>query len=311
MATDATPRRLPAPVLPPWLEAMVPFERYRISIGEYRMHVMETGRRDGLPVLMMHGNPTWGFIYRRVATALEAGPLRLVMPDLIGLGFSDKPHRVGDHTLEHHGRWLGTLLDALGLERVVLVGQDWGGPIGLMALRQLSTRLAGLVLMNTGVFAPRADFRPTLFHRLSHMPGLSDFLFRVLGFPIGVMSLVQGDRRSIRGAVTRAYRYPLRRLADRIAPLALARMVPNAPDHPSVAGLAQCEVFVRGFRGPSALVWGERDPILGRECQRLAAVMPSASIRLTAAGHFLQEEVPEVIADAIREVAAAATTART
>ena len=311
MATAASPHRLPAPQLPPWLEAMVPFERYRISIGEHRMHVMEAGRPDGLAVLMVHGNPTWGFLYRRVATALAATPLRLIMPDLVGLGLSDKPRRVSDHSLEHHGRWLAELINALGLERIVLVGQDWGGPIGLTALRERPARLAGLVLMNTGVFAPRADFRPTPFHRLSHIPGLSDVLFRGLGFPIGAMSLVQGDRRSIRGAVRRAYRYPIRRFADRIAPLALARMVPNAPDHPSVAALGHCEAFVRDFRGPSAIVWGERDPILGRECHRLAAVMPSASVRHTSAGHFLQEEVPNVIASAIHEVAVAVSKART
>src|SRR5579863_2056674 len=124
--------RLPAPELPSWLAAMVPFERYCIRIDGKQMHVMET--RQGTPVLLLHGNPTWGFLYRKVVQRLSGSRLRCIMPDLIGLGFSEKPRDAREHTLEKHATRIGALIDALGLSELVFVGQDWGGAIGGCAL---------------------------------------------------------------------------------------------------------------------------------------------------------------------------------
>ena len=135
--------RLVAPAMPEWLEHSLPFDRYSIRVGEHRMHVMETGQ--GKPILMLHGNPTWGFLYRKVAAQLT-GAGRLLMPDLIGLGFSDKPDTDRAHTLEAHASWLGNLIDALDLCDVVLVVQDWGGPIGLRAVADRKQRLSGCLL---------------------------------------------------------------------------------------------------------------------------------------------------------------------
>jgi haloalkane dehalogenase len=135
------------------------------------------------------------------------------------------------------------------------------------------------------------------------MPVLSDLAFRVGGFPQNLMAMTQGDRRSISGKVARAYRYPLRHIRDRIAPLALARMVPDSQQHHTIAALRACEDFVRAYQGPAAIVWGERDPILGRVLGRIQAMFPQAPVTRTRAGHFLQEEVPDDIAAAIRLVA--------
>lgn len=278
----------------------MPFERYRVQVGDYAMHVSETGA--GRPVLMLHGNPTWGFLYRKVAAALAGEPLRVILPDLVGLGFSDKPRRAEEHQLERHAAWLGALVDALDLSDLVFVGQDWGGPIGLRALADRRERLGGLVILNTVVGPPRPGFRPTAFHRFAHMPLVSDVAFRVLGFPQNSLSTAQGDKRSISGDVARAYRYPLRRLRDRVAPLALARMVPDSLEHRSVPALGVCRELVESFDGPSAIVWGERDPILGRARRSVERSLPRAEVTLTRAGHFLQEEVPDEIARAIRGV---------
>jgi haloalkane dehalogenase len=294
--------RLPAPLLPDWLERMLPFERYAVQIGEHRLHVMESGQ--GRPVLMLHGNPSWGFLYRKVAAALTGEPLRLIMPDLVGLGFSDKPRDAAVHRLEHHGAWIGELIDALELRDLIFVGQDWGGPIGLCALSTRQEQLAGLVILNTVVGPPKPGFRPSAFHRLARMPIVSQLAFVGGGFPQRGMSFAQGDRASIRGEVARAYRYPLRRLRDRVAPLALARMVPSSLEHPSIPALAACQRTVEAFRGPSAIVWGERDPVLGRVRRRIERLLPDAHVTVTDAGHFLQEEVPEAIARAINDVAA-------
>ena len=131
------PTRLPAPEMPHWLQLMVePFERYRIDVGDAEMHVMESG--EGRPVVMLHGNPTWGFLYRKVAERLTGQNLRLVMPDLIGFGFSSRPDSTSDHTLANHAGWFGGLIDALDLRDLVFVGQDWGGAIGTLALADRS-----------------------------------------------------------------------------------------------------------------------------------------------------------------------------
>src|SRR5262249_31546389 len=150
------------------------------------------------------------------------------------LGLSDKPP-ASLHTLERHAAWLGGLIDALGLEDVVLAVQDWGGPIGLAALAERRARLSGIVLLNTVVGPPRPGFRPSAFHRLARLPVVSEVLFRGLGFPQNVLAAAQGDRSSIRGDVARAYRWPLRGLKNNAAPLAMARMVPDSFAHPSIA----------------------------------------------------------------------------
>jgi pimeloyl-ACP methyl ester carboxylesterase len=292
--------RLAPPPMPPWLEAMLPagVTRSLVEVGGYRMHLMEVG--EGRPVLLLHGNPTWGFLYRKVATALAGDPLRLIMPDLVGLGFSDKPRRGGDHQLESHARWLGALLDGLELRRPIFVLQDWGGPIGLRALADRPQLPGALVLLNTVVGPPRPGFRPATFHRLARLPGLSELLFRGFGFPQNALHRVQADPRSIRGDVARAYRFPLAGLRNNVAPLALARMVPDSPLHPSIAALRKGQAFLKGFAGPIAVVWGEKDPILGRVLSWIERLRPGARVTRTAAGHFLQEEVPAEIAEAVR-----------
>ncbi|HTR53243.1 MAG TPA: alpha/beta fold hydrolase [Kofleriaceae bacterium] len=297
--------------LPDWIAAQLPAGARDVDVetrGE-RVHALVWGPDIGRTVVLVHGNPTWGFLWRKVVAALRARPggdgLRLVVPDLVGLGRSSRPPAAA-HTLAHHGEWLGDAIDRLAPGPLVLVAQDWGGPIGLRALADRASRLRGLVLGNTAVGPPAPGFRPTLFHRLSRAPIVSDLLFRGLGFPLGVLHFTQGDRASIRGDVARAYRWPLRRVADRAAPLALARMVPDRLGHPSVAELAVCEELYRTARVPIELVWGTKDPILGRVVGHASRLRPDANVTRTPAGHFLQEEVPDALADAIASVVARA-----
>lgn len=295
-----------APALPRWLESELPFRRRVAVIDGRRIHFVDEGA--GTPVLLMHGNPTWCFLWRKVIARLrERGGLRLIAPDLLGLGLSEKLPHPSDHRLDVHARAIARLTEVLGLEDAIVVAQDWGGPIGVGAAMLRSERghgfLRGLVLANTAVLEPKRPLRTTSFHRFSHLPIASDLAFRGLLFPVPVLDRAQGDRRSIGSREKAAYAWPLRRIRDRAAPLGLARMVPDREDHPSVPFLDRLGAFVRAYRGPAALVWGERDPILGRALARHHEALPQATVERTSAGHFLQEEVPDELARAVRAVA--------
>ncbi|MDQ3034476.1 MAG: alpha/beta fold hydrolase [Myxococcota bacterium] len=295
-----------APVLPRWLDNELPFRRRVARVDGRRIHFVDEGA--GTPVLLMHGNPTWCFLWRKVIARLrEHEGLRLIAPDLLGLGLSDKLPNPADHRLDVHARAIARLTEVLELEDAIVVAQDWGGPIGVGAamLRSEGGKpfLRGLVLGNTAVLEPKRPLRTTSFHRFSHLPIASDLAFRGLLFPVPVMHRVQGDRRSIGSREKAAYAWPLRRLGDRAAPLGLARMVPDREEHPSVPFLDRLGGFVRAYRGPAALVWGERDPILGRALARHREALPQATVEITSAGHFLQEEVPDELARAVRTVA--------
>jgi len=263
---------------------------------------MTFGPEDGRTIVMLHGNPTWGFLWRRVIEVLPPG-FRIVVPDLVGLGRSSRPAAAA-HTLEHHAAWIGDALDQLAPGPLVLVAQDWGGAIGMLAMADRLPRLRGIVFGNTAVSPPREGFKPTLFHRLAKLPIASNLLFEWLGFPLGVLHLSQGDRASIRSDVARAYRWPLRRHADRAAPLALARMVPDsAQGHRSLPALARTDRLFREAKVPIAIVWGMKDPVLGKIVNHLERLRPDARVTRTQAGHFLQEEVPAELAAAIVDVA--------
>lgn len=292
--------------IPPFIARLFPFPSHFESTRFGRMHYVDQGQ--GRPVLLVHGNPTWSFLWRRVIGGLAGSPLRAVAPDLIGLGLSDKPRDVKAHTLRNHGQALLDLVERLDLRDVVLVAQDWGGPIGAWMAARAGGRVTGLVVLNTSVLTPRA-FKATAFHRFSHLPLVSDVAFRLFNFPVPVLGRTQGDPRSISGDVAKAYAWPLRHVADRAAPLALARMVPNRPDHPTVAELAEGDAWVRSFQGPTELVWGLKDPILGRALKRHREALPHARVTETQAGHFLQEEVPDDIVAAVKRVAGVASAA--
>jgi haloalkane dehalogenase len=286
--------------LPTFITRLYPYRQHFAATVFGRMHYVDEG--EGRPVLLVHGNPTWSFLYRKVMAGLAGGPYRVVAPDLIGLGLSDKPREVSAHSLRRHGESLLELVRGLDLKDVVLVLQDWGGPMGAWMAARAEGRVTGLVVMNTALLKPER-FRTTAFHRFSQMPLVSDVAFRLFNFPVPVLGRTQGDPASISGDVARAYAWPLRRVVDRAAPLALARMVPNGPEHPTMAELTEGDAWARSFRGAVELVWGVKDPILGRALRRHREVFPRARVTETPAGHFLQEEVPGEIVAAIRRVA--------
>ena len=294
-------QRLPPPEFPGWLGEQVPFDRYMVEVDDgLRVHVMEQG--EGRPVLLFHGNPTWGYLYRRVAAELVDEPLRLIMPDLVGLGFSDRPHQAADHTLENHSHWMASVLGELDLSKAVVV-QDWGGAIGVHSAGQHPGLMTGLVVLNTMLSPPREGFKSTTFHKVFRT-GFRQFATS-LGLPQNYLRFAQGDRKSISGVVQKSYSYPLKTAqggSDAVA--GLVRMVPDTLQHSSVKESTEVAALVEKFSGPSAIVWGQKDPVLGKVLNRIKRALPDAEVTITDAGHFLQEEVPVEIAAAIKSVVA-------
>jgi haloalkane dehalogenase len=238
-------------------------------------------------------------LWRAVIQRLIRTGHRVIAPDLVGLGLSDKPRDQGVHTLDFHAGTIVSLIEALELGDLVVAGQDWGGPIVAVAAARVRDRVRGAVFANTALRLPTRPPRVTAFHRFSHSPIISDLAFRYFNYPVRKMHLVQGDPSSIGPEQQRAYRYPLKRLRDRTAPLALARLVPHDLSSPVYVGLREVEEWASSARPPVRLVWGMKDPILGRSVHGMRKLFPAAEVVETDAGHFLQEEVPQELAEAI------------
>jgi haloalkane dehalogenase len=264
-----------------------------------KMHVLEVG--EGYPVYMQHGNPTSGFLYRKVAGALPRDRFRVIMPTLVGLGFSSKVP-ASEHTLENHLRWTAKLIETLDLEQVIYVGQDWGGPTGMGALARNPGVLQGAVVMNTGFNAPTEEGDISSAHAAVKTPVVGEFMLEIFGSIFDRLPGAQGDPASMPEDVLALYGRPLKDDGNIKAPLAMMRMVSDGPDHPSAEQMLEIEAYAKTLDVPVRIVWGMADPILGDKLDAMKANFPNAAVTETKAGHFLQEEVPEVIAAEVLEV---------
>lgn len=264
-----------------------------------KVHMLEVGQ--GYPVYLQHGNPTSGFLYRKVAAELPTDRLRLIMPTMVGLGFSTKIP-ASQHTLDNHMRWMNAALQQLDLDGVVYVAQDWGGPVGMGALSRSPGLLDGVVVLNTGWTAPTEKRDLSAAHALAKTPVVGELLLEVFVSIFDRLHETQGDPASIPKEVADLYGRPVRDSGNKKAPLALMRMVPESPDHPSTAKLRMIETYVETLDVPAEIVWGMSDPIFATALPVMKSYFPEARVTETLAGHFLQEEVPEEIAAAVLRV---------
>ena len=295
-------------VLPPYAAAQVTQEylSYLVEVEPgIKVHVLEIG--SGFPVYAQHGNPTSGFLYRKVAAELPTDEVRVIMPTLVGLGFSSKVP-ASAHTLENHVRWMNEVLVQLQLTEAVYVGQDWGGPVGMGALARSPELLRGAVVMNTGFNAPTEPMELSSAHARVRTPVVGEFFLEFMVSIFDQMHRVQGDPASIPAAIGELYGRPLRESGNAKAPVALMRMVTDGPQHPSAEVMREIEAYVDRIDIPAELVWGMNDPILAGGLPQMRANFPDAPVTETEAGHFLQEEVPDVIAAAIMRVVDAVLT---
>jgi len=264
----------------------------RTSSG--RMAYVDEGVGD--PVVLLHGNPTWGYLYRRFIPPLSKSH-RVVVPDDIGFGRSDKP--ASDLKLADHVQNFTELALHLDLKKVTLVMQDWGGPIGLGFATRHPERVKALVVMNTWAFRIRQG---TPLHPLLEqfrIPGVGEALVQGVNlFVEGFLPAGIHQREKITDAMMQAYRAPFPDFNSRAPVLAFPRDIPVGDEHPSTATMGAIEDRLNALDVPMLIVWGMRDIALPSALidLRWLKYFPRAEVhRLENAGHFLQEDEPDRI----------------
>ncbi len=269
--------------------------------GTLRMAYVDAGPADAPVVLLLHGEPTWSYLYRHVIDSLTRSGLRSVAVDLVGFGRSDKPARVEDHTFARHVEWVRALvLDVLDLRDVTLVGQDWGGLIGLRLVAENPDRFARVVAANTGL--PTGDFdMPEVWWKFRRAVEEAEQL------DVGRL-VAAGCHRGLADADRAAYDAPFPDEAFKAGPRVMPTLVPTRPDDPeTVANRAAWEVLSTWTK-PFLVAFSDGDPITGGMAPILRKQIPGTRGLhhpvIAGAGHFLQEDAGQdlgrVVADFVR-----------
>lgn len=270
------------------IRAIYPFAQHWFELPAGRMQYVDEG--SGPPVVLLHGNPSWSFYYRRLIPALSPF-FRVIAPDHLGCGLSDKPQQY-PYRLADHSANLAALLAHLGITETSMVLHDWGGPIGLGCVTSGAVRLRRLALLNTAAFlSPRIPLRIAV----CKIPGFGDLAVRGLnGFAVG--ATLMAVERPLSPLVRRGYLLPYDSFANRIATLRFVQDIPLAPTHPSWATVRAIEERLPMLsETPVQIVWGGRDwcfndHFLAGWIERL----PHAHVqRLDDAGHYVLEDAPE------------------
>jgi haloalkane dehalogenase len=257
-----------------------------------RMHYVDEGA--GEPVLLLHGEPTWSFLWRRIVPRLVAADRRGIAPDLIGFGRSDKPTEIGWYSYDRHVESVARLVRALDLRGLTLVVHDWGGPIGLRIAVENPERVERLVILDTGIGAGRPPSDTWLRFREA---------VRRVGGALDVGRLVTaGTARGLADDVRAAYDAPFPTPESKAGVLAFPDLVPTEPEHPSAGAMNEVRDALRSWKKPALVVWGADDAVLPREvADRIVALVPGATgpELIADASHFLQEDAPDDLATSI------------
>jgi haloalkane dehalogenase len=261
-----------------------------------RMHYLDEG--SGRAVLMVHGNPTWSFHWRRLVAALRDG-YRCIAPDHIGCGLSDKP-RDYDYRLARRIDDLIALVERLDLRDVTLVAQDWGGAIGLGAAARMPERFSRFVLLNTAAF--RSDRMPWRI-RVCRTPVLGSLAVRgANAFVRAALSMAMEHPERLSAAEREGIAVPYDNWANRVAVQRFVEDIPMTPRHPSYATLVEVEQGLRLFADrPVQLIWGMRDWCFTPWfLDRFIEVFPRALVhRIADAGHWVIEDSPNEVIESV------------
>ena len=276
-----------------------PYEPRWFAADAGRTHYVDEGPRDGTPVVMLHGNPAWSYLYRRFIPELTGAGHRAIAVDLLGFGRSDKPDDEPAYSVVRHTGRVGPLLDMLDLHDACLVVHDWGGPIGLPWAVANEGRVARLMILNT--FAPTlpAPMGRGLTLRLLRLRGTGELIAKLRGGLTEDFLLGAGTRRRERldHNAKAAYRAPYPDAASRTGVLAFPRQVPLSDDTPVAELTRETDALLRRHfhDRPARICWGMRDVLFGPEVlDRWRDTLPNARVtRLDGAGHFVQEDAYE------------------
>jgi haloalkane dehalogenase len=289
--------------LPAHVRAQWPFTPRFARVNGWRIHYVDEGRGD--PVVLLHGNPTWGFLYREFVAPLVAAGYRVVIPDMIGFGLSEKPGREHAHTLDGHSADLIGLLRQLQLERVTLVCHDWGGPTGLSAALHELQRMRALVIMSTWAWpAPPAEFHTRIFPwRTMHAPLVGPYLLGRHNALAGRgMYLSVVDRKRFQARAQAAYEAVLPDPGTRLLTWTWPRWIPLDGGARAAARFAWLERELARCTLPALIVWGREDDVFDHAtfAARFKQLLPHAQgPHLVTGRHFLQEDSGPEIAERI------------
>lgn len=271
--------------------------------GTLRMAWVEDGPADGEPVLLLHGEPSWSFLYRTMIPPLAEAGLRVIAPDLVGFGRSDKPTEAAEHSYARHVEWVRSLIvDVLDLRGITLVGQDWGGLIGLRLAAEQPDRFARIVAANTGL--PTGDHpMPDIWHQfraaMQNAPTVDVARF-----------VASGCLRPMADEVRAAYDAPFPDESFKAGPRAMPGLVPIRPDDPASDANRAAWATLTASDTPALVAFSDSDPITAAMGPILARNLPGAQGRrqhptIAGAGHFLQEDAgPELAAQIVAFVQA-------
>ncbi len=271
-----------------------PYEPHYLEVNHLRMHYVREGVGD--PILCLHGEPSWSYLYRKmIPTLSQVGAV--IAPDLIGFGRSDKLPNNLDYSVALHAEQLRGFIEQLDLRNITLVCQDWGGLLGLPLVADLPERFARVVVMNT--FIPTGDEPP------------SEGFLRWRGFAakqtdLDVGFIMQsGCVSKLSPEVMAAYNAPFPDASYKAGAHQFPLLVPLTPDNPASAWMRQARVFFSTWTKPALVMFSDSDPVTRGGDQFFRRLIPSAKdepeITITQAGHFLQEDKGEEIAEHIRQ----------
>jgi haloalkane dehalogenase len=268
------------------------FDPHYIEQDGLRMHYVDEGAGDS-PVLLLHGEPTWAFLYRKLILPLTA-VARVVAPDYFGFGRSDKPTRIEDYSYEFHYASVERFVDELDLREATVVVHDWGGPIGLRLAVERPDRVRKLVILNTGIGAGRAPSEEWLRFR--------DFVRRVgtelvPGQLVRITCVTQLAENAVE-----AYNAPFPTPESKAGVLAFPELVPTELEHPSAAKMLEVRAGLERWEKPALVLFSDSDPIFSpAAADRMASRIPGAGPAeiVSGAGHFLQEEKGEEVAERV------------
>lgn len=271
-----------------------PFQDNYMEVDGVRLHYVDEG--SGPTIVMVHGNTTWSYLYRKMIPPLLTAGYRCVAMDLMGSGLSDKPADESAYTLQKHVQLVTGLIDKLGLQGITTVGEDWGGVIILRYAIEHRDNVRALVILGT-LLGPMK--LPLIFNVLFRSGSFSSFLIRRLNLFLIMMFRVAGFKRPVDARAMEQYKMPHRTAATRATIAAFPKMIPTSDKHPNAGYLREIDRALAKWDIPALVMFADKDIAFKvEEGQRIANIMPDGRFQVIHnAGHYLQEDAGEEIAE--------------